>query len=116
MELLLVKNTHPLAPTIYELESKFSHLQTEEERAREVCQHAQRMQAHSARAPVPVRAHPAHPPHFTLPAGLARLSAQTMYVHAHQWPDTSLAYSPSLAAHTYRPPSPNNARARTPMA
>ena len=36
MELLLIKNTHPLAPTIYELESKFSHLKTEEERAKQV--------------------------------------------------------------------------------
>mmetsp|Transcript_1910 Transcript_1910/g.4334 ORF Transcript_1910/g.4334 Transcript_1910/m.4334 type:complete len:1136 (+) Transcript_1910:112-3519(+) len=35
MELLLVKSTHPLAPTIYELESKFSHLKTDEERAQQ---------------------------------------------------------------------------------
>ena len=36
MELLLVKGTHSLAPVIYELESKFSHFRSEEERAREV--------------------------------------------------------------------------------
>jgi hypothetical protein len=36
MELLLVKGTHPLAPTIYELEEKYSHLKTDEERAEKV--------------------------------------------------------------------------------
>lgn len=36
MELLLVRSTHPLAPTIYELQAAFSHLASDEERAEKV--------------------------------------------------------------------------------